>query len=380
MTMKWFGYVGVSVSLAFALVALGSRQTESASVSRLLYVASPGILDQVEHGGVGILVFDITNNHRFMRRIPTWPDGGGPVEKVKGVVASAATQMICVSTPTRVACFDLQSDEKLWEKQYEGGADRLAMTPDGATLYVPSHNGPHWRVVDARTGDVIKKLVADPDAGAHNTIVSLGGTFAYLGGMRSRWLYIVDTKKREIARKIGPFGNVIRPLTVNRSGSLCFVNVNDLLGFEVGDVRAGTVSHRVEIRGFPKGPTQRHGCPSHGIGLTPDETELWVCDSFNERVHIFDATVVPPKPLTSVKLRGQPGWITFSLDGRLAYPSTGDVIDVGTRKILTTLKDERGRAVQSEKMLEIDWADGKAVRVGDQFGLGRSYAIRRGGS
>ena len=34
-------------------------------------------------------------------------------------------------------------------------------------------------------------------------------------------------------------------------------------------------------------------------------------------------------------------------------PSTGDVIDVKTRKIVTELSDENGRPVHSEKMVEI---------------------------
>jgi len=47
------------------------------------------------------------------------------------------------------------------------------------------------------------------------------------------------------------------------------------------------------------------------------------------------------------------------------------VLEVKTRKIVANLTDEKGAAVQSEKMLEIDFADGRPVRTGDQFGLGR---------
>ena len=36
----------------------------------------------------------------------------------------------------------------------------------------------------------------------------------------------------------------------------------------------------------------------------------------NERVHVFDATSMPPRYVTSVKLREQPGWVTFSMDGK----------------------------------------------------------------
>ena len=189
--------------------------------------------------------------------------------------------------------------------------------------------------------------------------------------LKSPLLPVVDTRTREIVRKVGPFGNVIRPFTVNGDNSLCFVNVNDLLGFEVGDLRTGKMLHRIEVTGFQRGPTKRHGCPSHGIGLTPDEKEIWICDAFNERVHLFDATVMPPKQVASIKLREQPGWVTFSLDGRWAYPSTGEVIDVRTRKIVTALSDEMGRQVHSEKLVEVVWNNGKLVRTGDQFGLGR---------
>ena len=116
----------------------------------------------------------------------------------------------------------------------------------------------------------------------------------------------------------------------------------------------------------------RHGCPSHGLGLTPDERELWVADGANRRLHVFDNTGSPPTYVQTITLRDEPGWITFGIDGHFAYPSTGDVIDVATRQIVATLTDETGTAVASEKMIEIDFAArGVASAVGDQFGVGR---------
>jgi hypothetical protein len=147
--------------------------------------------------------------------------------------------------------------------------------------------------------------------------------------------------------------------------------VNGLLGFEVGDLHTGKMLHRVEVQGYKQGPVKRHGCPSHGIALTPDESELWLTDSANSRLHVFDATVMPPRQMTSIPLRDQPGWITFSLDGRYAYPSTGEIIDTKTRKVVTKLTDERGRVVQGEKMVEAIYEGGRLVRAGDQFGIGR---------
>jgi len=65
-----------------------------------------------------------------------------------------------------------------------------------------------------------------------------------------------------------------------------------------------------------------------------------------------------------------PGWINFSIDGKYVYPSSGEVIDRETRKIITTLQDEFHNSVSSEKMVEIDFDGNKAVKAGNQFGIG----------
>jgi hypothetical protein len=361
------GVVGISLG---GVEGRASEADDSRAAERkLLYVAVPGIRDELEHGGHGILVFDIENAHKFVRRIPSAGlDEKGKPLNVKGICANAKTQRLYVSTTRTLMSFDLVSEKLLWEKPYEGGCDRMALSPDGKVIYLPSLEGPHWHVVDAMTGEIIKKLIIN--SGAHNTAIGLDGRFAYLAGLKSPRLRVADAKTHEVVREIGPFSNFIRPFTVNSRQSLCYVNVNDLLGFEIGDLKTGRMLHRIEVKGFEKGKPKRHGCPSHGIGLTPDEKELWLTDSVNRRVHIFDNTARPPKQTVSLELRDEPGWITFSIDGRYAYPSTGDVIEVKTRKIISELTDETGAAVQSEKLLEIDFAGGVPVRAGNQFGLG----------
>lgn len=334
-----------------------------------LYIAEPGIRNYVEYGGVGILVFDVDHGYRFVKRIPTWETASGKEpENVKGIAASAATGKLYVSTFNRVAGFDILSGKKIWDKAYPGGCDRLAISPDGRILYVPSFESAYWDVVDAATGNMITRI--QTNSGSHNTIYGPDGKRVYLAGLRSPLLSVANTASHTIVEKVGPFSNVIRPFTINGSQTLCFVNVNELLGFEVGDLRTGKMLYRVEVQGFQKGPVKRHGCPSHGIALTPDEKELWVTDGANDRLHIFDATAMPPKQVTSILLRDMPGWITFSIDGRYAYPSTGEVIDTQTKKIIATLWDEAGRQVQSEKMLELDFEGDKVVRAGNQFGIG----------
>ena len=196
------------------------------------------------------------------------------------------------------------------------------------------------------------------------------GKRVFLAGLKSPLLSIADPASHKVTATVGPFANVIRPFTVNGSNTLVFVNINGLLGFEVGDIRTGKKLYRVEVEGYKQGTVKRHGCPSHGIALTPDEKELWVADCANEAIHIFDSTVMPPKQMKSIKARDCVGWVNFSIDGKTAYSSTGEMIDVASKKIVAALQDEAGHQVQSEKQLELVVSNGKVIRAGDQFGIG----------
>jgi hypothetical protein len=214
---------------------------------RFLYVAVPGIRNDVEYGGVGILVYDVDAGYRFVKRIPTFGLAAGEApENVKGIAASAKTHRLYVTTPRRLAAFDLVTEKMLWNRTYDGGCDRMALSPDGTLLYVPSFEGPHWSVVDALSGDVVATLLTK--SGAHNTVYGLDGGKVYLAGLASPELFVADPKTHTVAARVGPFGHFIRLFTVNAAQTLCFVNVNELLGFEVGDLRTGKVLHRVEWR------------------------------------------------------------------------------------------------------------------------------------
>ena len=355
--------------LGAAVVCLIVSGAALAAETRLLYVATPGIRNDLQYGGAGILVFDIDAGHRFVKRIETPASRREKPENIKGVCASAATRKLYFTTPTKLTCVDLISEQSLWEKELPQGCDRMSIVPDGRLLYVPSFEKDTWNVVEGATGNVLATVEAK--SGAHNTVVGLDGKRMYLAGLRSPLLRIADTSTHQVVGTVGPFSAAIRPFTVDGAQTRCYVCVNGLLGFEIGDITTGKMLARVTVEGYEQGPAKRHGCPSHGIGLTPDEREAWVCDAHNSRLHVFDITSDAPRQVASILLRDEPGWVTFSIDGRFAYASTGEVIDPRERKILVALQDEQGRPVHSEKVVEIDFADGAPIRVGDQFGVGR---------
>jgi DNA-binding beta-propeller fold protein YncE len=332
----------------------------------------PGVGNQADHGGVGILVFDIDHGYKFVKRVPTWTSlEGRPAEGIRGIAASAATGRIFVSTSRRLAAFDLATDKIIWEQNYGGKCcDRMAISPDGKTLYAPAAGAPKWYVVNATDGTLITTI--DKEGSPHNTIYSDDGTHAYLEsqGRVPPFITVTDAKTHTVVKQIGPFDDVVRPFTINGKQTLVYANVNNLLGFEVADLTTGKLLHRVAVEGLKTENSPVHGTPSHGIAMTADETEIWVADNTNHVIHIFDATKMPPVQKTRVHLRDEPGWIAFGLDGRTAFASTGDMIDVRTKQIVATLEDEHGQDVESEKVVEIDFANGKPVRASDQFGKG----------
>lgn len=345
----------------------GYAQTKNEQ-KRYLYVAVPGIRDYLGYGGHGILVFDINNNHKFVKRIKT--QGFHPDQtpsNVKGIAVSIPLNSIYISTLESLQRIDLTTEKIVWEKQFEGGCDRMAISPDGLTMYLPSLEKEFWNVIGCKDGNIIQKIKVNKRA--HNTIYSPSGNAVYLDDIASHWLYIADAKNHTLSTKIGPFSNYVRPFTVNGKETIAYVTVDSLLGFETGDIKTGKKLASVKVEGWERGPVRRHGNPSHGIGLTPDEKEIWLCDGHNMRLHVFK-NEPPYQQLTTIPLQDMPGWISFSLDGKYAYPSSGEVIDVKTRNVLLTLKDELNNNVGSEKMLEIQFNGNKPAKAADQFGLG----------
>jgi YVTN family beta-propeller protein len=84
-----------------------------------------------------------------------------------------------------------------------GGFDRLALSPDGRTLYVPSFEGANWHVIRASLGELIAHL--DTGTGSHNTIWSADGSRVYLAGLHNNYLLVADPSTNKVIHKVEPF-------------------------------------------------------------------------------------------------------------------------------------------------------------------------------
>jgi hypothetical protein len=351
----------LAILLPIATLAFGQSATK-----RYLYLSMPdGAQQEGRSDPPGILVFDIDDGHKFVRRIPV------PIfaEGLRGFAGNLKTHRIYFSsTNRRLGAFDLETEKVVWEKTYESGCDRSAVTLDGKKLYVPtgwwySGEDSGFLIVNADNGELIKRINVGPQA--HNSIVSLDGRRVYLG--TRTMLSIFDTANDRLIRQIKDVGERgIFPYTMDRRNRIGYVCLGDHVGFDVVNLQKGKVLHRV-FAGDKPIPNR-----THGSALTPDETELWISDQVGKKLFIFDATKMPPAPKGHVDLsQGGHGWVCFSLDGEYAWSHAPDVFDARTKKLVATLKDENGKPVSGSKYIEVHFRDGKVVRMGNEFGLGR---------
>jgi DNA-binding beta-propeller fold protein YncE len=346
----------------------------------LIYAAVPG----------SIVVLDAKNNYTFVKRIvfETQP-ATLPLESIAGMAASTATNMVYVSTRGHLYAIDLLTEKVVWKNAYEPGTccERGQVTPDGLTMEVGSDLKNFHRVIDLRTG-AVKGIIPTPQSMFnHNMNMTPDGKTTF-DAANGNTMTIADMATMKPTGTI-TFSDHVRVFVINHDGSRVYANLNNLLGFEIADVKTRKVIKRIEApaemwKAKWADPNQHfygHGAPMHGIAMTPDESEIWIPDAINNQVLVYDNTGEWPKLdlSKSIKTEAPNGWITMGLDGKLAYMASGDVVDVKSHKIVGLLRDEYGRHMDSEKVLDLAFnLQGKMVRKVNEFAIGdpEAYAKR----
>jgi DNA-binding beta-propeller fold protein YncE len=390
----------------------GPPTTYKAPIRHRLYIATPG--DEGADGQSGVIVLDADHDYRFVKRLPydlSAAEMPGP--KISGMTSSIPANMIYVTTDGgSMIAFDLKTDKIAWTFYGEGKNANVPVTRRGAagtgccerpytmpndggkTLMVASAYNHWWYEIDAVTGKVLGKIDTPEEPNSHNlTITADGklGMFSPLSPPPHANVAVVDIPNKKVLCNIA-FSDAPRPLTMNHDGSLIYVNVNNLDGFEIGDTKTCKMIKRVELPAEmwkarwanPNGHAFGHGLPSHGIGLTPDESEIWVTDGANDAWQIWDnpgdGRNPVYNPLKTVKVQenvGGSAWISMTNDGKLAFTGDGSVIDVKAHKVIATLKDEYGRNIHAvEKVLYMAMQDGHIVETSNQFAIGNAEAYR----
>jgi DNA-binding beta-propeller fold protein YncE len=369
-------------SQAGAAVAVSSsapRSTSGRAVHHYEYVFPDG----------SIYVYDMDARQRLVQRVAL-PTAKG----IRGVVASPVTHTLYISYggdggsngSGSLLAYDLLGERVLWQRSYRSGIDSMAISPDGARIYMPTgelDSSGVWTVLDARDGRPIASIQGG--SGAHNTVISLDGRRVYLGGREHDYLEVADTASDRVVQNIGPLRSGVRPFTINGRQTLAFTTATGFLGFQVSSIVSGRVLYTQSFPGFSwSAASFAPSAPSHGISLSPSERQVWVMDAPNGYVHAFDVSALPrrgPRLLRNIRLShpisgeespcgydcARDGWIQHSLDGRFVYVGdSGDVFDARTFRRVAYLEPLRN----TRKMLEIDWRGGVPAATSSRQGLG----------
>jgi hypothetical protein len=343
-------------------------------------IPSPAHAGQLHHyeyvfPDKSIYVYDMDHRGALVKHVSV-PTSAG----VRGTVASAVTGMLYISygrdrgSGGSMLKYNLMTDEVVWAKHYPFGIDSMSISPDGNTIYMPTGelaSGGIWKVIDANSGKV-RTSIDSGGIGPHNTVVSPDGARVYMGPRYTNYLVVASTRTNRVIRRIGPVrGGGIRPFTINGAQNLAFITLSGFLGFQVGDISTGRILYTVPVQGF-RASGRGASTPSHGISLSPDEKEVYLVDSINNYVHVFDVTGLPelaPRQVADIRLLGalshnespcaydclKDGWLHHSRDGRYVFVGdSGDVIDTTIRKTVMTLP----ALANSRKEIEIDFEGG----------------------
>ena len=339
----------------------------AAAPSRLLYA-----VDEGEGDRGAISVYDIDNGHRLARRIATVPRVGD----VRGVAAATGRLYVAyldTGGAGRLYCLDLAGNKILWDRAVAPGVDRLAVAPDGRLLFVPTGEGraaDFINIVDARDGSVTRQVHFSNHS--HDTLYPLAGplfqtTKASDGS--GAFLYLVEPQSYAVSR-IGPYRGVLGPYAVDGRSRHVVNNVTGLWGMQVADLESGMIATALIPEHPPGGPGLMHG-----IGWTPDESEVWQSGRWGEpHVYVWDmGTPMHPVLQQTLPLRSGHGahWLTFTIRGDYAYIAPDKNSSDPTEIFDTRTHRSVGTIAASEDLLEIDFDSGRVSAVGDQYGIGR---------
>ena len=334
-----------------------------------------------------VYVYDMDNNFQLVNQISFPMTDGG-----RGIIADPAGGFLYLSYhgdggihgTGSLLKYDLINNKVVWTQNYSFGIDSGAITPDGKTIYMPDGEAAYdgtWHIINTSDGSVKGSIFTVTGNAAHNTIVGFTGQHVYMGGLNNPNFYVANTSTNKVTETIGPLAGGVRPFTINGSESLVFTTHTGFLGFQVSNLNTGTILYTVPVQGFsaPAGSTS-----AHGISISPDEKELYLIDTPNSYVHVFDISGLPntaPTQVANIPLVptlggaespclydcGKEGWLTHVGDGRYVIVGDfGDVIDTTTRTIayyLPTVNNTR-------KFLEIDWQSGHPIFTTSRQGMG----------
>ena len=348
-----------------------------ALASMLVATATPGLADTVRiyvtnSAGDSIHVVDPKTN-KVVQIIKG-------IEGAHGVAFAPDGSKVYASNEetTSLDVFDRRSGKLIKKVPLSDRPNNIAVTKDGGRVAVAIARGKGaLDLVDTTTMTLAKTIPLN--GRLHNVYVTPDGKHVIAGSIPGRSITVIDlaTEKPvwELRLDLG-----VRPMTIeaNSDGSTkrIFAQLSDFNGFAVVDFAKQQEVARIalpETKVKFEMDAGRATSPSHGIGVSPDNTTLWVTSIPNNAVFAYalaDLKLVGEVALPVLRVAGHgpistvANWVTFTPDSRTIYISNAgnrsvSAIDTRTMKLVATIPV--GEVPKRINTLVIPAANGRAA-------------------
>jgi YVTN family beta-propeller protein len=329
--MKWGALKGhcSGLRLGWLLVAVLSAALPLAAGETLIYVTN--------RGGTTIDVIDAATN-KVVQSI-------GGIESPETVRFSPdGSRLYIVGRGENVlTVMDRKSGKIIKKVPISGWANELQTTKDGKLILICILNTGKTAddvgaldIIDAASLTMIKSIPIR--RGLHDLAVTGDGKYVVVGVPLGKFLAVIDLQKMETAWEV-QYDTMVNPIVIENnpdgSGHRIFVNLGVINEVSVVDFDKRAEVARIKSPDEPKGFGGGRGCEGngHGIGISPDQTTLWVNNRPANSVFAYSLPdikllghvslpeqILPGKPPKS----GSPAWITFTPDSKTVYVSSCD--------------------------------------------------------
>lgn len=294
--------------------------------------------------GRGVSIFrDFTQGAIGQRRI----EAGGGLNYAQDTDLSPDGRTLFVARGHLgdVAAFDIASGELRWRSRIAGvRADHMAISPDGARLYVSGMTSSVMDVLDARTGDRIARVATG--IFPHDVHATHDGTRVFnasLGDMQvgegerndvaddaDAWPYqlgVYDAQTLEMTDRYR-FPRGIRPFQLSPDERVVHAQLSNTHAIVTYDFARREIVDRIDLP-VTDGVSEEDWdfeAPHHGLALTPDGETLCVAGRASDYAGLVAANGL--QLIATIPVGDAPSWSAITADGSICVVANNRSDDV----------------------------------------------------
>ena len=214
-----------------------------------------------------------------------------------------------------IAVLDIASGKLLRVLRGISDPEQVAVSPDGATLYVASEDTGRVMFMDARSGAIRATLVVGGEP--EGLAASPDGKLVYATSEEDSTIAVIDAVQPRVITHI-PVGKRPRTIAFDRSGARAFVPGENDASLSAVDVATSKVAQSTTIAGESVRPM--------GVAVSPTDEHVFVTYGRGGTLARFDPATLAPAGVAAVGER--PWGLALSPDGKLAFTANGPSNDV----------------------------------------------------